>query len=102
MPHNQTICVGVMQRREAIQLFKDICKCMPDAFISSISLSSNTLSTGDFELCLNLALDGKNLENVEDLVSKRGLRFKECHGSVLIYGSCARTKFDSRAGLKAK
>jgi hypothetical protein len=76
-----------MRRREAIQLFREIGKCIPDAFISSISLSSITPSKTDFELRLNVALDEKCLANVETLVSKRGLTLKEGNDSLLIYGS---------------
>jgi hypothetical protein len=60
---------------------------MPDAFVSGISLSSNTASKKEFELKIDMTLDGKNLKNVETLVSKRGLMLKEFKGSLLIYGS---------------
>ncbi len=43
-----------MRRREAVKVFKEICKCVPDAFVSSISLSPNTLSGKDFELRINV------------------------------------------------
>ena len=60
---------------------------MPDAFVSSISLSPNMLSKTDFDLRLNVALDGKVLEDVAALVSRHGLNLKETKGSLLIYGS---------------
>ncbi len=76
-----------MRRREAIQLFREICKCMPDAFISSISLSPNTPSKKEFELKISMVLDRKNLKNVETLVNKHGLMLKQDNGSLLISGS---------------
>lgn len=75
-----------MRRREAIQLFREICQCTPDAFISSISLSPNATSKKEFELRINMALDGKNLKNVENIVNKHGLVLKELKGALLIYG----------------
>ena len=60
---------------------------MPEVFISSISLGSHTPSKNDLELRFNMILEGKCLENVEALVSKRGLTLKENDGSLLIYGS---------------
>ena len=75
-----------MRRREAIQLFKEICKSMPDAFVSGISLSPNTISKTDFELRLNVALDGKYHQDMVALVSKHGLTLKESKGALLICG----------------
>jgi hypothetical protein len=79
-----------MRRREAIQLFKEICKCIPDAFVSGISLSPNRISARDFELKINVSLEGMNLTNVENLVKKYGLMLDESQGSLLIYGSKAK------------
>ena len=60
---------------------------MPDAFVSSISLSPNTLSKTDFEIKLNMAFDEKYLKDMVALVSRHGLTLKENKGSLLIYGS---------------
>jgi hypothetical protein len=79
-----------MQRREAIQLFREICKCIPDAFVSSVSLSPVTFSGKNFELRINVALDGRNLVDVETLVRKYGLKLNQNKGSLLIYGSMAK------------
>ena len=76
-----------MRRREAIKVFKEICKCVPDAFVNSISLSPNTLSVTDFELRINVALEGNNLTDVAALVRNYGLLLDEHKGSLLIYGS---------------
>lgn len=81
-----------MRRREGIQLFKEICKCIPDAFISSISLSQKNMpSRKDFELKINVALDGNHLRSVETLVSKHGFLMKEHGDSLVIYGSKTKT-----------
>jgi hypothetical protein len=76
-----------MRRREAIRILKEICQCVPDAFVSSVSLSPKTLSRRDFELRINAALDRRNLMDVETLVRKNGLMLNEDNGSLLIYGS---------------
>ena len=60
---------------------------MPDAFVSSISLSPNKVSRKDFELKINVALDGRNLTDVQALVRKHGLVLDEDNGSLLISGS---------------
>jgi hypothetical protein len=80
-----------MRRREAIKLFKEICKCVPDAFVSSISLSPNTVSARDFELKINVSLEGPNLTSVENLVKKHGLTLDEGQGCLLIYESRAKS-----------
>ncbi len=77
----------VMRRREAVKVFKEICKCVPDAFVSSISLSPNTLYGKDFELRINVVLEGNNLSDVAALVRSYGLLLDEGKGSLLIYGS---------------
>jgi polysaccharide pyruvyl transferase WcaK-like protein len=76
-----------MQRREAIALFREISKRIPDAFISCISLSPSKLSKKEFELKMNMALDGRNLKTVQSLVKQYGLRLKEDKGFLVIYGS---------------
>ena len=75
-----------MQRREAVRLFREICECIPDAFVDGISLIENYLS-GEFELHLNISLNAKGIENVQSLVSKHGLLLKEDKGTIVIYGS---------------
>ena len=76
-----------MQRREVIQVFREICECIPDAFISTISLASNGRAKGQFALRIDVALNAKSLENVKSIVVKHGLTMKEDRGSLLIYGS---------------
>ncbi|MGA2524572.1 MAG: hypothetical protein ABSF65_10530 [Candidatus Bathyarchaeia archaeon] len=76
-----------MRRREAIKVLREICECVPDAFVSSVSLSPKTFSRRDFELRINAALTGNNLMDVETLVRKNGLMLNENNGSLLIYGS---------------
>lgn len=76
-----------MRRREAIRVFKEICQCMPDASVSSVSLSPNAVSKTDFELRLRMAIDKKSHDDMVALVSKHGLTLKESEGSMLICGS---------------
>ena len=76
-----------MRRREAAQLFSEICECVPEAFINSISLTPSNRAKEDFNLRINMSLDAKNLANVQSVVSKHGMILKEDKGSLLIYGS---------------
>ncbi len=80
----------VMQRREAIRLFKEICECIPDAFVDGFSLIASSLN-GEFELHMNTSLNTKGIENVQSLVSKHGLLLKEDKGIIVIYGSKQKT-----------
>jgi hypothetical protein len=79
-----------MQRREAIELLREICECIPDAFVSSVSLSPVTFSGRNFELRINVALEERSLADVETLVKKYGLKLNQNNGSLLIYGSKAK------------
>ncbi len=79
-----------MRRREAARLFSEICACVPDAFISSISLMPINLSKEEFNLRINVSLDAKGLTNVESVVNKHGLILKQGNGSLLISGSEAK------------
>ena len=76
-----------MRRREAVKLFKEICECIPEAPISSALLTPNRNSKGEFELRINVLLDGKSLENVKSLVEKHKMNLKENNGSLLIYAA---------------
>jgi hypothetical protein len=76
-----------MRRREAAQIFSEICERVPEAFINSISLMPSNRSKEDFNLRINVSLDVKNLASVQSVVSKHGMILKEDKGSLLIYGS---------------
>jgi len=76
-----------MRRREAILVFREICECIPDVFINSITLSPSMPSLRDFVLRLNMSLNNRNLVSVQSIVNKHGLSMKENKGFVLIYGS---------------
>jgi len=74
-----------MRRREAVLLFREICECIPDAFVTGISLIASDLSE-EFELRMNLSLNAKGIEDVQSLVSRHGLQLKEDRGTLVIYG----------------
>lgn len=76
-----------MQRREATQLFKEICECMPDAVISNILLTPIDRLKEEFALRIDAHLNANSLENVKAIVGKHGLTLKEDRGSLLIYES---------------
>lgn len=76
-----------MRRSEAAQLFKEICKCIPDVSVNSVSLTSSDFSNKEYALKMNLDLDAKSLESVQSVVSKSGLLMKKDSGFLLIYGS---------------
>ena len=74
-----------MQRREAIRLFAEIYKSIPDAYISCVSLTPRARSDEEFQLRINASLDVKSLKNVQSLVNEHGMILKESQGSLLIY-----------------
>jgi hypothetical protein len=75
-----------MRRREAVSLFSEIYKSIPDAYITWASLTPRARSNEEFELRINASLDVENLKKVQSLVNERGLILKEDKGSLLIYG----------------
>ena len=75
-----------MRRREAVLLFREICQCIPDAFISSISLSPNNTYKNEFELRINVALDARSLKDIRSVIDKHGLILKEDYGTLFIRG----------------
>ena len=75
---------SVMRRREAIRLFSEVCKCLPDAYITCASLAPSARSNEEFELRIDASLDVKSLKNVQSLVNKHGMILKEDKGSLLI------------------
>ena len=76
-----------MRRGEAARLFSEICECIPDAFISKISLTPSNRSKEEFDLQISVSLDVKSLMNVQSVVNKYGMILKEDQGSLLISGS---------------
>jgi hypothetical protein len=79
-----------MERREAIQLFREICECIPDSSrFHSVFLNSQKMATyparRSFELRIDIALDKSSLRRVEDLVRKRRLAMEENKGALVIY-----------------
>lgn len=76
-----------MRRREAVLLFREISKCIPDAFISKISLIPKNSEKEEFELRINVFLEAESLESVQSVVNKHGLTIEEDQGSLLIYES---------------
>ena len=76
-----------MRRREAIQLFREICKCLPDANITCASLTPRARSNEEFELRINASLDAKSLKKMQSLAGKHGLTLKKDKRSLLIYAT---------------
>jgi hypothetical protein len=83
-----------MRRREAVRLFRDICKCIPESFVSSISLIPNNRLSEDFQLQINVSLEAQSLKSIHSLVENQGLILKENKGALLISGSEARLTED--------
>ncbi|MCW4018517.1 MAG: hypothetical protein NWF00_07570 [Candidatus Bathyarchaeota archaeon] len=84
-----------MLRREAIQLFQEICKCIPEqSMLRSVFLKPHTReadSTGEnFELWINVALDETSLKYVKQIVKNHKLSIGETSGSLVIYKPEAR------------
>jgi len=74
-----------MRRREAVRLFSEIYKSIPDAPVTWASLTPTARSSEEFELRINVSLDVKSIKKVQSLVNKRGLILKEDKGSLLIH-----------------
>ncbi len=72
-----------MQRSEGVQVFREICQCIPDALISSISIAPR--STEEFELRISMFLDKQSLQHIQAIVDSHGLILREDKGTLLIY-----------------
>jgi len=76
-----------MQRREAIKVFEEISKCIPEAFVTSVSLTPQRRIGGskdEFELRLDVSVNAKSLENIQSIVNKHRMLLKKEKGSLLI------------------
>lgn len=76
-----------MHRREAVRLFKEICECIPDAFISGVLLTSSSTSEEGLSLRINMDLNLQSLKNIRSIVDKHGMILKEDNGFLMIFGS---------------
>ncbi len=74
-----------MQRREAIRLFKEICKCIPDVLISQISLTQINRFKEDFTLRIDMALNDAMFKDIESIVEKYGMNLKSDKGTLFIH-----------------
>ena len=72
-----------MQRSEGVQVFREICQCIPDALISSISIAPR--SSEEFELRIRMFLDKQSLKHVQAIVDNHGLILREDKGTLFIY-----------------
>ena len=72
-----------MQRSEGVQVVREICQCIPDALISSISIAPR--STEEFELRISMFLDKQSLQHIQTIVDSHGLILREDKGTLLIY-----------------
>ena len=75
-----------MRRREATRLFREICECIPDAFISSVMLTSNSTSKEELSLRINVNLNRQSLKKIRSIVDKHGMNLKEDNGFLMIFG----------------
>ena len=76
-----------MRRRKAIRVFREICECMPDMSISSVSLTPINRFKGEFELRIFASFDVKGFESVQSVAQKHGMSASQDQGSLLIYGA---------------
>ncbi len=74
-----------MQRREAIQVLRKICKYLPDAFINGVSLTPINSLEEEFELRIFTFFDVKGFKVVQSVAQKHGMRVLQEQGSLLIY-----------------
>ena len=76
-----------MQRREAIEIFREIWKCIPDSFVSCVTLLPIDRFEMEFALRISVALDEGHLRSLKALIHKHGLTLKEDNGALLIFRS---------------
>jgi hypothetical protein len=58
-----------MRRREAAELFSEICECVPEASVNSISLTSRSRFKEDFDLRIDMSIDPQTLAELESVVN---------------------------------
>ena len=85
----------IMQRREAVRLFREICECIPDAsaFSSVFLIQRNepaSFGMENFELWINADLDNAGLRSVQSIVKERKLILEENRGFFVIYSADAK------------
>ena len=73
-----------MRRREAIRVFREIYECIPDMFLSSVSLTPLNGFKGEFELRIFASFDVKGFESVQSVVQKHGMSASQDQGFLLI------------------
>ncbi len=80
-----------LQRREAIEVFREICSCLPDAFLVNNvvlkPLDKFGSSRGDYSLYIKIAFAESSLDEIAKVVERRQLCFKRSDGYLVIYGS---------------
>jgi hypothetical protein len=74
-----------MRRREAIVLFRKISECIPDSFISGVSLTPLNCIRKQFELRINVNVDAQSITVIRQLVEKRGMALEEDKGTLWIH-----------------
>lgn len=78
-----------MRRREAVEIFKEICECIPEASLSSVFLTNrDTLFEfvgENYELRLNVSLDEKFLRKINSIVKKRNMIMERKDETLLVY-----------------
>jgi hypothetical protein len=82
-----------VRRREAVQLFREICECSPGLFVNSVSLLTSN-SSKEVILRINVFLDGVNLKGVQSIVEAHKLILEEDEGGFLIHDS--KTKINEK------
>ena len=79
-----------MQRREATLVFREICECIPDAFLlNGVSLKQIKIAADrkyeSYELQIKAFLDRSTLEQIRSVVRKHNLIMNEKRDYVSIY-----------------
>jgi hypothetical protein len=78
-----------MQRREVIDLFREICECIPHSALNGASIMHRDieLSKNSFELRLNISLSEKDFRKIDSIVKKRNMILERNQQNLLIYSS---------------
>ena len=87
---NGNLPLIVMERREAVQVFREICECIPDLSVLSGVLLRPQNHSGEslkdlFDLQVNAILDAMTMKLVRAVVRKRGLVLKANRQYLLVH-----------------
>jgi hypothetical protein len=79
-----------LQRREAVQVLREICKCIPDESVVTCVFLEQTRNAADsrknsYELHIKMNIDEATRENIESATRKHGLSVRASNEDFIVY-----------------